>query len=338
MKINRLTVLLAGIMFLPFFFSSCVSMKKHKEIANGYTQCKEERDKLQKQYDKLLDEFTELQVVSKKMITDLKQLTKENEKLTADLYYSNAELKENRLQMEALQLSSSQAAKGNEKEMRKLLDDLQKNKELQIQKEDELTKLSQELGVREKKLSDLQAKFAEKEKRVNELESILSKKDSVVQALRKSVNDALLGYIGKGLSVSMRNGKVYVSLEESLLFASGSWQVGPQGVEALKKLVKVLKENPDINIVVEGHTDNVPYHGASLVKDNWDLSVMRATAVSKIILANGDIKPSRLMAAGRSEYIPIDPANTKEARAKNRRTEIILTPKLDELLKIIEME
>jgi len=148
--------------------------------------------------------------------------------------------------------------------------------------------------------------------------------------------NALSGYADKGLSVEMKNGKVYVMLEERLLFATGSIVVDAKGVDALKDLSKVLEKNPDINILIEGHTDNVPMKGTGDMKDNWDLSVMRATSVVKIITGNSKVSPTRLTAAGRGEFIPLDKSNTVEGRKKNRRIEVILTPKLDEILKVLE--
>jgi len=148
--------------------------------------------------------------------------------------------------------------------------------------------------------------------------------------------NALSGYADKGLSVEMKNGKVYVMLEERLLFATGSIVVDAKGVDALKDLAKVLEKNPDINILIEGHTDNVPMKGTGDMKDNWDLSVMRATSVVKIITSNSKVSPTRLTAAGRGEFIPLDKSNTVEGRKKNRRIEVILTPKLDEILKVLE--
>jgi chemotaxis protein MotB len=130
---------------------------------------------------------------------------------------------------------------------------------------------------------------------------------------------------------------VYVSLEEKLLFKTGQWDVDPKGQQALKELSNVLAQNPDINIMVEGHTDDVPMHGSGSVKDNWDLSVMRATAVTKILTQNQQIDPKRIIAAGRSEYLPLSSDKTPEGRQMNRRTEIILTPNLDELLEILEI-
>lgn len=176
----------------------------------------------------------------------------------------------------------------------------------------------------------------DKEARLAELQEILKQKDNEVRALKDKVMNALKGYVDKGLNVYEKNGKVYVSMDEKLLFASGSWVVGTDGILALKELIKVLEQDNDINVLIEGHTDNVPFKGSGQVKDNWDLSVMRATAVVKVLLKDSKINPLRVSAAGRGEFFPIDPADTPEARAKNRRTEIILTPKLDELFKIIE--
>jgi chemotaxis protein MotB len=135
--------------------------------------------------------------------------------------------------------------------------------------------------------------------------------------------------------VSTKNGKVYVLLEERLLFESGSTVVDAKGVEALKNLAKVLEKETEIDVLIEGHTDNVPIKSAT-IKDNWDLSVLRATAILRIITSNSKIEAKRLTAAGRGEFMPIDNANTPEARKKNRRTEIILTPKLDELMQWME--
>ena len=195
----------------------------------------------------------------------------------------------------------------------------------------EVSELMNALEARQKELE-------EKEAKLTELQNILTQKDAEVKALKNKVADALKGFEEMGLTIYEKNGKVYVSLDEKLLFASGSWDIDSKGKEALGELGKVLANDQNINVVIEGHTDNVPYKGSSAVKDNWDLSVMRATAVVKEILKNKEIIPSRITASGRSEYLPVDDEDTKEARAKNRRTEIILTPKLDELFKIIDSQ
>jgi chemotaxis protein MotB len=167
---------------------------------------------------------------------------------------------------------------------------------------------------------------------------MLAQKDAEVKALKNKVADALKGFEDKGLTIHEKNGKVYVSLDEKLLFASGSWEIDNKGKEALTELGNVLATDKDINVVIEGHTDNVPYKGSGNVKDNWDLSVLRATSVVKEILKNGNISPQRVTASGRGEFVPVDNDDSKEARAKNRRTEIILTPKLDELFQIIDSQ
>ena len=157
-----------------------------------------------------------------------------------------------------------------------------------------------------------------------------------MNALRDIVSKALYGFEGQGLTVNIKNGKVYVSLEEQLLFKSGSTEVDSRGVDALKRLARVLEQNPEINIMIEGHTDDVPIRRGGTIKDNWDLSVLRATSIVRILLDGARIDPTRLTTSGRGEYLPVDPASSPEARRKNRRTEIILSPKLDELFKILE--
>jgi chemotaxis protein MotB len=136
--------------------------------------------------------------------------------------------------------------------------------------------------------------------------------------------------------VTQKDGKVYISLDEKLLFKSASWDIDANGKNALKKLASVLEKNPGIQVTIEGHTDNVPYNpGNSQLKDNWDLSAKRATTVVRVLLDGSKIKPERLTASGRSEYLPVDTRSTPDARQKNRRTEIVLTPDLTELYNLI---
>ena len=186
-------------------------------------------------------------------------------------------------------------------------------------------------------LATAQSDLKVRENRVAELEAILKAKDSAVLALKASIQKALLGFQNQGLTVEVRNGKVYVSMEEKLLFKSGSIAVDPKGEQALLALAKALNANNDVSILVEGHTDNVPMKSPT-IKDNLDLSVLRATSIARILTTVGSVDPRRVTSAGRGESFPIDSANTSEARAKNRRTEIILTPKLDELLSILSSQ
>lgn len=187
-------------------------------------------------------------------------------------------------------------------------------------------------------LDDNQRELDARLARMRELEAALKARNAALESIRAKVADALLGFAGRGLSVARRDGKVYVSMEDKLLFTSGSYEIDPNGAAAVRDLAAVLAANTDIDIVVEGHTDTVPYRaaqGAQLI-DNLDLSVKRATTVTRLLLENRGIAPARITSAGRGEWLPIDRSNSEVARTSNRRTEIILTPKLDELLKITQ--
>jgi len=220
---------------------------------------------------------------------------------------------------------------GKTKEAEAMLTQLQEAQRKLDEKEKEIKALMNDL---ERKTADLEEKSA----KLVELQSILDKKDADVQALRNKIKSALIGFEGNGLQIIEKNGKIYVSMDEKLLFESGRFTVDAKGEAALKELAKVIEADKEINVMVEGHTDNVPFspNSSAQIRDNWDLSVMRATTIVKTILKYGNIDPSRLTAAGRSEYVPLDKADTKEARARNRRTEIILTPKLDALFEILQ--
>ena len=333
---KRINVNHLGIILVIALMTACVPLKKYNAVSGDLKKCNDERDKLEAQLKALTDKNAEQDAVLKKIMVDYKQMKKDTAVLGAQKRTAEGDYANLKSSYDALFDKTKSQITGSDKETRKLLTELQATQEDLQKRDDALKILEKKLSEKEKNLNRVDSMLKEKEKRVVELENILSRKDSVVQALRKTVNDALLGYIGKGLTVNVKNGKVYVSLEETLLFASASWQVSSGGTEVLKKLAKVLESNQDINVLIEGHTDNVPYTGNGQVKDNWDLSCMRSTSVVKILLNGSKIKPERLMATGRSEYVPLDPANSKEARAKNRRTEIILTPKLDELFRILE--
>ena len=171
--------------------------------------------------------------------------------------------------------------------------------------------------------------------RVAELEQVIASKDAAMTALKNAISRALTDFEGKGLTVEQRDGKVYVSMENKLLFSSGSWAVGSEGARAVKQLGSVLGDNPDIAVLIEGHTDNVPYTGNGILPSNWDLSTKRATAIVNILRKNDNINPENLTAAGRGEFAPVASNDSKAGQAKNRRIEVILTPKLDELSKLL---
>ena len=316
--------------------TSCVPSRQYQDLKDKNQKNEDEKAAIKSSYDDLLVKHTELAAkydnIEKAatalsadttvMGISLRKLTKQYDKI-------------NSLNDELLK-KQGDLLKGNAKESRELLTQLQKSKEDLQNKEDAIKEMERNLDIKKKNLETLNSELELRNKRLVELEGILSNKDSIVNALKTKVSAALTGFEGNGLTIVQKNGKVYVSLEEKLLFKSASTTVDPKGVSALKKLAKVLETNWDINVMVEGHTDDVPYVGSGQIKDNWDLSAMRATSITKILLEGTTINPARITTAGRGEYSPIDPAKTKEARQKNRRTEIILTPKLDELLKILE--
>lgn len=192
-----------------------------------------------------------------------------------------------------------------------------------------LTAKSEDLDAKEKLLS-------EREKTLDEMRQIIARQDSITNNLNRILRNALLGFNSDELSVEIKNGKVYVSMSDKLLFKSGSSAVEDKGKDALKLLAGVLDKNPDIDILIEGHTDNVPIK-TSIYKDNWDLSVARATSIVRILSNDYKIVPTRMTASGKGEYFPKADNETVEGRTKNRRTEIILSPKLDELMKLLKI-
>ena len=236
-----------------------------------------------------------------------------------------------------LQNAQEELVRGNVKETQKLLAELQAAQENLRNKEELLRQLEQNLDVKKSSLDELTFELEKRNQRMLELEKVLDAQKKIVQDLKNKVSEALLGFENNGLTVTMKNGKVYVSLEEKLLFKTASWDIDVNGRNALRKLAVVLERNPDIQITIEGHTDNVPYNPSSgRLEDNWDLSVKRATSVVRALLEGSKIDPRRLTASGRSQYIPVDPGNTADARQKNRRTEIVLTPDLTELYQLID--
>jgi len=328
---------------------SCVPARKFKELQNDANNCENVRQSLRIENEKLSTENNELKDKLSRCNRNIDSLRYDSIKLVSEREKC---MKENaRLQGVTNDMQDAQQSllRNNSRETTKLLKQLQITQAELQKKEDSLRVIGNSLQVKQKDLAGKDEAMNEKERnikqlneelnardaRIKKLESIMARNDSSVQALRNKVNQALTGFESKDLSVNIKNGKVYVSLEEKLLFKSGSYDIDPKGQEALKKLATVLEQNTEINVLIEGHTDDVPLRGTTAVKDNWDLSVMRATTIVKSILKNGKIDAKRLTAAGRGEFFPLDPAKTAEARQKNRRTEIILTPKLDELLRIL---
>ena len=185
------------------------------------------------------------------------------------------------------------------------------------------------------KIADRENELADRITRVEELERLVTSQKQAMVDLKENLSDALLNYKDKGLTVEVRDSKVYISMENKLLFKSGSWTLELEGQRAISSLGDVLADNPDISILIEGHTDNIPYNGRGSLKGNWDLSTKRATSIVNSLLDNILILPQNLTAAGRGEYLPIATNSTIEGRAANRRIEVILSPKLDEISQII---
>jgi chemotaxis protein MotB len=204
------------------------------------------------------------------------------------------------------------------------------NAKLVKQIDDAMKKASQATGL----VNMTQKQLDAEQKRLWDLRKLLQQQSEAVENLRKKMADALVGFSSNELQVFVKNGRVYVSLQENLLFPSGSAVVNPKGKEALGTLAQVLNTNPDINVVVEGHTDSIPIHGK--FQDNWELSTARANAIARILIDNYQVDPTRITASGRSKFEPVDSNNTAEGRQHNRRTEIILAPKLDELMQLLQ--
>ncbi len=236
-----------------------------------------------------------------------------------------------------LQNAQEELIRGNVKETQKLLSELQAAQANLKSKEDMLRQLESALDTKKASLDELSYELEKRNARLVELEKILDAQKSIARDLKNKVSEALLGFENNGLTVTQKNGKVYVSLDEELLFRSGSWEIDSKGRNALRKLAVVLERNTGIQITIEGHTDNVPYNpSGSQLRDNWDLSVKRATTVVRVLLDGTGIDPKRLTAAGHGEYLPVDARNTQDARQKNRRTEVVLTPDLTSLYNLID--
>lgn len=303
--------------------SSCVTMKKFTDTQNKLNNAMQENENLNQKNTRLQTANTELESANRQLSEKIKTMSSELEEALYDFNIQkqkNVSLEKN---LEGMNQQLESQKTGSSSEIGMLLKELQATRNDLIQREDKLREA-------EKALDDKNA-------RLIELQEILARQEQAVKNLKEKVMKALTGFTSDELTIHEKNGKVYVSMDEKLLFKTGRWDVDPKGQQALRNLSQLLVENRDINIMVEGHTDDVPMRGSGDVKDNWDLSAMRATAVTKILTQNAQLDPERIIAAGRSEYVPLVPEKTPDARQMNRRTEIILTPQLDKLLQIIEM-
>ncbi len=335
MKSKIISILIVLISLVGY---SCVSSKQFKEIQAQKDNLQTERDNLLAENEKLTVTNTEISSQISKLKDEWERLSREQESRAEELDRMEKEYQLMKRGYFDLQRAQEELVKGNNRETRRLLKELQNTQEDLQAREDMLRELEKSLGEKKRNLEELQYEVEKRNARLLELEQILNQKDEMMAEIKSKVSRALLGFENNGLTITQKNGNVYVSMDEKLLFKSGSWTVDQRGVQAIRNIADVLEQNTDINIMIEGHTDNVSYNSKSgQIQDNWDLSVKRATSIVKILLDNSTIDPKRVTASGRGEFYPLDLSNTAEARQKNRRTEIILTPNLDELYKILDL-
>ena len=315
--------------------TSCVPPKQVQDLKAKYEESEKERSYLSNEQQRLETENAELSSQMAVMEKDLQEMEQDTSAMGQKLRQTMYQYEKLRDFNQELVDKQSQMQNTSEMENRRIMAELLVIQEKLQNKEDSLKLLQIELDEKRRNLDFLSQQLVEREARVAELEQIIADKDAAVRALRDRVKAALTGFEDKGIQVEMRNGRVYVSMEAELLFASGSSTVGSEGKKAVVQLAKVLETQSDLTILVEGHTDSDPIKTAT-IKDNWDLSVSRATAVVRLMQESSTIDPSILTAAGRGEYFPIADNSTAEGKAKNRRIEVILTPNLDQLFEILE--
>ncbi|MBS7787788.1 OmpA family protein [Flavobacterium sp. CYK-55] len=315
---KQTATLLLGLLVLT---SSCVTKKVYQDLESKYADLKKENRRLQDENDDCVKTKADLDMAYNALKDELNTTKLERDRNMADYTSASNNLKALQSSYDALEKNSNDALQANMAKNRDLLDELKAKERALANEQSRLNKLK----------ADLQASS----ERLTELENLMAAKDASMRKLKETLSSALNSFEGKGLTVHQKNGKVYVSMENKLLFSSGSWAVGSEGRRAVVEVGKVLAANPDISVLIEGHTDDDAYNGSGPIADNWDLSTKRATVIVNILAENKSINPQNLTAAGRSEYAPISSNNTADGKAKNRRIEIILTPKLDEISKML---
>lgn len=326
------TLILVGLSALCM--SSCVTLGKYEALESRNVQLRREFNTVQSELSDLRDENANLQRQNQSLNT---QITDLNDMRT-QLSDSIGELRRN---IENLKLGYDTVIENYNQRITGQSEDLSRTNNLLAARTKELNDKEAAFQLKEAAFQaqekELRTKQAELERKEAETRKALEAKERELENLRTKLNNALVGFADKGLNVETRDGKVYVSMDSKLLFPSASWTVSKEGNEALKTLATVLEQNKDLNIMVEGHTDNATFKGSTAVKDNWDLSVMRATSIVKLLLKYGPaIDPARIEASGHAEFAPKVPNDTPANKALNRRTEIILTPKMSDILNIID--
>ena len=315
--IKRLLILTLVI----FTSTSCVSSKLYKELEGKYSNLKNDYDTLNADSESVLSDKNALQNQFDQLQSEYDATVLERNQLQQDVTALQKKYDALNDSYTALEQNSSKA----------IADNVQKNRELLAQLDAKETALAAEND----RLLKLEADMQERSQRIAELEALIASKDQAMRDLKDAISNALTAFEGKGLTVEQRDGKVYVSMENKLLFKSGSWAIGSDGRTAIEQLGTVLADNPDIAVLIEGHTDNDPFSSGGQIANNWDLSTKRATAIVQILNENEAINPESLTAAGRGEFAPIATNETNEGKARNRRIEVVLTPKLDEISKLL---
>lgn len=303
--------------------TSCVSKKIYNDLETKFADLKKENRSLADNNEELTKSKNQLEADKSKLQSDYDKIKAERDKLLADFTAADKNLKTLQASYKALEKDSNDALSSN----------IDKNRELLAK----LEAKEKSLAAEQERLNKLKADLEASSKRLNELESYIAAKEASMNKLKETLSKSLKAFEGKGLTVEQRNGKVYVSMENKLLFGTGSWAVGAEGKTAVVAVGKVLADNPEISVLIEGHTDNDKILGAigGGIENNWDLSTKRATAIVNILSENKGVKKENLTAAGRGEFAPLMSNDTAEGKAKNRRIEIILTPKLDEISKML---
>lgn len=303
--------------------TSCVSKKIYNDLENKFADLKKENRKLSDDNDALTKAKNQLEMDGAKLKADYDKLKAERDKLQADYAATDKSLKTLQASYNALEKDSNDALSANINKNRELLAKLEAKEKSLAAEQDRLNKLKADLDASSKRLS--------------ELEAYIAAKDANMKKLKETLMKSLKAFDGKGLTVHEKDGKVYVSMENKLLFQTGSWSVNAEGRSAVVEVGKVLAQNPDLSILIEGHTDDDKITGnlGGGIENNWDLSTKRATAIVNILSENKGVNKQNLTAAGRGEYAPLMSNDTPEGKAKNRRIEIILTPKLDEISKML---
>ncbi|MBR1549112.1 MAG: OmpA family protein [Bacteroidales bacterium] len=333
---NKRTFFISALTALAL--SSCVSLSEHESLQNKYDQtAKEYKLKLQ-ELEEIKEENAALTRQNNSLTSDYTELTTAKGRCDVTVDSLNRRIEQLRHHYDTTMENYMQEVAGKNRDLTRAQNLLTaRTKELNS-KEEELRQKEQQLTEQQESFrlqrSEMIAKQAELEREEAATRAQLQAKERELETVRNSVTKALVGFADKGLKVETKDGKVYVSMENKLMFPPASWTVSKEGANAIKELAKVLEQDTTLNIMVEGHTDNDPYRGNTAVKDNWDLSVMRATAIVKLLLQHGPaINPSRIEACGHGEFAPKADNSTAEGKAANRRTEIILTPNLDKLLR-----